>query len=495
MNKTLIAIVITIALIVSGIMLTPYFAEQTAIAGSTKKVHFTKTVTSTQDPGINHEGYQLALILSPNDNTLYDGSLTYTASKPVQLVVLHKIFPEDQKGQPTWTVDGENIYGISVINPNISESSGSLEFTGSALGLRSKGLHEFSATVSVDGWVRGQATNIVIQKIEVQREEPHFELSRSHVPVTIPLHKGIYNEKELYYIITDASDKEYAEIITQKQNWQVQLSLPLSNVTKDVLGKIYIFKNGLHGDGIYGYQDEVFSSTPQQIEEYNTLRYVTDISWKVGQKPQVLDTEEKILQAKNQGRIEFEEKKNVILNTPQIIWPEGKMPVNKNRTISNDMEYTGEQIVNVDIDEMTVTFVAHRGWGPNGQTIYYIITDATPKGTADMMGVVNVPFSSSFVKSSFVSDQFQFVNGIKGSGPLGFQPIITDAVPGDSDNYSPFWRVYLVEWVDPKDAIILENKADIDVLKSQDAIIVSIARPMNADYIINSPIIDDPLQN
>ena len=32
---------------------------------------------------------------------------------------------------------------------------------------------------------------------------------------------------------------------------------------------------------------------------------------------------------------------------------------------------------------MTVTFVAHRGWGHDGRTIYYIVTDATPSGPAE----------------------------------------------------------------------------------------------------------------
>ena len=35
-----------------------------------KKIHFTKTITSSQDPGQGHENHQLALILSPNEGTL-----------------------------------------------------------------------------------------------------------------------------------------------------------------------------------------------------------------------------------------------------------------------------------------------------------------------------------------------------------------------------------------------------------------------------------------
>ena len=50
-------------------------------AGSRKKIHFTQTITSSQDPGQGHENHQLALILSPNEGTLYDGSMTFTSSE------------------------------------------------------------------------------------------------------------------------------------------------------------------------------------------------------------------------------------------------------------------------------------------------------------------------------------------------------------------------------------------------------------------------------
>jgi hypothetical protein len=54
--------------------------DQFVNAGSTKKIHFTQTITSSQDPGQGHENHQLALILSPNEGTLYDGSMTFTSS-------------------------------------------------------------------------------------------------------------------------------------------------------------------------------------------------------------------------------------------------------------------------------------------------------------------------------------------------------------------------------------------------------------------------------
>ena len=35
---------------------------------------------------------------------------------PVQIVVLHEINSQEAKGQPTWTVDGNTVYGLSLID-------------------------------------------------------------------------------------------------------------------------------------------------------------------------------------------------------------------------------------------------------------------------------------------------------------------------------------------------------------------------------------------
>ena len=62
----------------------------------------------------------------------------------------------------------------------------------------------FSATVSVDGWVRGEPTEIIQQTIEVKTGDNSVTLARGNVPVVIPLHAGVYDGNELYYIITDS---------------------------------------------------------------------------------------------------------------------------------------------------------------------------------------------------------------------------------------------------------------------------------------------------
>jgi len=481
-----IIVVIAISVIVFSIIAIPAITEQFADAKSRKKIHFTETITSSQDPGQGHESHQLALILSPNEGTLYDGSLTYAASEPVQIVVLHEIISAQVGGQPTWTVDGTTVYGLSLINPETT--AGSFEFTGAALALHTTNTDPFTVTVSVDGWIRGQPTEVIMQKLEMEKEEPTLLLSRANIPVTIPMHPGLFENGTVHYIITDTNDQTHADLISEKQEWKVELAPPLSDTPNEVLQTVYTFKDGVQGDGIHGYQQEVFSSTPEQTDEYNALHSVVHVSWKTGLNPEVLDSVQAIKEADEDGRINLEQT-DVIINMPQIIWPEGQMMVKENSTLTDDMPYGGGQILDIDTDEMNVTFIAHRGWGPDGRTVYYIVTDATPSGPAEMMGVTDVPSSANLIAYATAVDLFQFKNGIKGSGPLGFQPGIAASALGDP-NYSPMWRIFVIEWNDPENAKILETKADIDEFHSEGLITVSLARPMNSDHIVNCPFID-----
>jgi hypothetical protein len=315
-----------------------------------------------------------------------------------------------------------------------------------------------------------------------------LKLSRANVPATIPMHQGFYNGESVHYIITDSSDPAHAEIITENQGWQVELAPLLANAPADALSKTYMFTNGVLGDGVHGFQGEVFTSTPAQPETYSALTSHVHVTWSESVDPRILDSDEMIMDAEDAGEVTLAEVP-VVLNMPQIIWPDGQMMVKEDKTLADDTPYGGGQVLDIDTDEMTVTFIAHRGWGPDGRTIYYIVTDATPSGPAGMMGVVDAPTSASLIANSAAVDLFQFSNGITGSGPVGFQPGIAAGAPGDA-NYSPMWRIFMIGWEDPDNASVLETKADIDAYQKAGLISAGLARPMDSDHVVNCPFID-----
>lgn len=472
----------TISVIVSAILVLAalsVLSDEFAVAKPQSKIHFTKTITSSQDPGIGQGSYQFALVLSPNQGSLYTGSLTYTASEAVEVVVLHELDKTEDGGQPTWTVDGNTIYAMSVIEPSKARS---FDFTGAALALRSQ--NSFTVTTSVDGWIRGQPAELVIQKLEVK--EKSFSLPDAHVSVTIPMKVGFFGKDSVYYILTDSSNKTLAEKITEKQGWSVQFTPKLRWSPVSSQDTIYVFTNGVTGDGIYGFQGEVFSSTPAQTESYSPLRTLVNVSWKAGQKAQILDSAEDVLKAEKDSRIKLV-RTNVTINAPQIVWPAGQLFVRNETTPSNETFEKG-QVVGIDKDSKKVTFVAHRGWGSDGRTIYYIMPDATPKGPADLMGVpVSLKLANVLSGAAF-TDMYQFKNGLKGPGQLGFQASIISSKLDES--YVPICRVSIVEWKDPASALVLETVSDINKKKSDSSIFVTLARPLSDDHVVNCPLVE-----
>ena len=317
---------------------------------------------------------------------------------------------------------------------------------------------------------------------------PELRLARASVAVDIPLHKGYYDGQDVYYIITDSSDPVHADIISSNQGWTVELAPFLSYASDDALATAYMFTNGIDGSGVHGFQSEVFTSTPGQPDTYSALTAHMHVTWSDDATPRILDSESAILGAASSGEVTLDDI-DVILNMPQMVWPGGQMMVKDDVSVTDKTPYGGGQVLDIDTGDMTVTFVAHRGWGPDGRTAYYIVTDATPSGPAGMMGVVTADTSASLIANAAAVDLYQFANGIPGPGPLGFQPGIASSALGDP-GYSPMWRIYLIEWKDPADAQLLQTIDDIQAYLDAGLLTVTLARPMNTDHIVNCPFID-----
>ena len=116
------------------------------------------TVTSTQDPLPGHEAHQLAILLPPRvDGSIYEGTLTYTASKPVEVVVLQNFANntavDSFYGGLATAPLGEGTVAISLISPQYSGpiNAASLPFAGNALALHTINGDPFAATYTVTG--------------------------------------------------------------------------------------------------------------------------------------------------------------------------------------------------------------------------------------------------------------------------------------------------------------------------------------------------------
>lgn len=314
-----------------------------------------------------------------------------------------------------------------------------------------------------------------------------LRLSNANIEIDIPMMKGYENGSEIFFIATDSSDNETAAQITNQTGFRVNFAPLLAETPENATGKGYIFENGVEGEGPLGFQLPVINARPGQ-EGYSPLLQINRVTWNEGAQPAELRSEQDIIAESDAGQLTIT-KTNIIVNHPAVQWEGGSLPIREDAGNITDVSpyMGGGQVTNIDTANMTATFVAHRGWGPDGKTVYYIVTDAVPEDPANMMGVPFVPADAHLVGTPAAVDLFQFMNGINGTGPMGFQAGIGAANPDDA-NYSPMWRISFIEWKDPSQARILENQNDITTMLQNG--LITITPAMEGRHIVNCPFFD-----
>jgi len=316
------------------------------------------------------------------------------------------------------------------------------------------------------------------------------DLSDTNLPITIPLTMGYVNGNEVFYISTEASVEEVANHLTDLTGFRVAYTPALQFAPEDSLAQIYAFTNGVEGSGAFGFQPQVADSQPGD-EKYSPLWNVNAVTWNDDAEPRELKSEAEILEAQDNGELSFEQP-GVIVNCPFVKWDGGHLQIRDDKHITDDDGYGGGQITKIDLENMKVTFVAHRGFAPNGDTIYYIATDASVEEVANALGVVHVPKTQDTLSTASSSDLYVFTNGIIGNGPLGFQASIGSTNVGDQF-YSPLWRIQTATWDDPENADFLTTLSEISQTASDGKLETGLAGVVvNCPFVeVNAMMMDD----
>jgi hypothetical protein len=305
-------------------------------------------------------------------------------------------------------------------------------------------------------------------------------LTKTSIPVKLPLTQGYAYGHEVFYISTEASDRDLAELMTNVTGARVVYAL--ANAPPAALSNIYAFKNGIEGSGPLGFQPNVADSEPGNAR-YSPLWRIVLAEWKQGITPVELKSEQEILTAVQEGRLTIEPTKMVV-NCPFIQWDGGSLMVREDKTLTDMSPYGPGQVLNIDTVNKQVTFVAHRGFAPDGSTIYYIATDASNQDAANALGVLFVNKTGPVTLSGASSDLWVFTNGIKGTGPMGYQASITGSNVGNTQ-YSPMWRINTVTWEDPSNVKFLTTASEIASFASEDMLSTQIA-----GFVVNCPFVE-----
>jgi hypothetical protein len=312
-----------------------------------------------------------------------------------------------------------------------------------------------------------------------------LKLSQANVALDIPLMKGYENGNEVYFIATDASDNQTATQIANETGFKVNFAPIIAKTPEAARGQAYIFTNGIPGQGPFGFQLPVLNAKPGD-QGYSPLLQVNMVEWNQGVAAKEIKSVQDIMASQQNGSLTVT-KTDTIVNHPAIKWEGGSLKIKQDKNITDDTPYMEGQVLTIDTSKMTVTFVAHRGWGPDGKTIYYIVTDATPEMPANMMGVPFVQADELIATTPIAVDLLQFGKGIRGSGPMGFQSGIGAANPDDT-NYSPMWRISFIEWKDSSKARILENMHDVAAMQATG--LITVVPAMGGKHVVNCPFFE-----
>ncbi len=133
--------------------------------------------------------------------------------------------------------------------------------------------------------------------------------------------KGYYDGDELFFIHTEASDRQVATMLTEMMGPQVVLAPRLAETPASLRAEVYVFQNGVEGMGPFGYQPDVFSSVPG-TEGYSPLRAIHLVNWNADAVPRELRSVEEVHAAASRGEITINES-GVVVNMPVLVWPGG----------------------------------------------------------------------------------------------------------------------------------------------------------------------------
>jgi hypothetical protein len=256
--------------------------------------------------------------------------------------------------------------------------------------------------------------------------------------VTLRLHPGSVDGKDVYFIRTDTSDESFAA--DQGLVWAPRLA---SLAGSPAIGDLYLVENGVPD------QAAILSAEPGR-DDYTPAWQVHRVTWTGAPEPlaSVADVE----RALGAGAADVEQT-DIVVNGPVVKWTSGELPVD-----AELREYLGggQLVEPVDTSGMKATFKLHECF-PGSR---YIVVDTSLAPMAEGMLVAHSPRLASSHDAAATGRTNVFMNGIEGPGPMGFQPSVFDSRAGEAA-WSPYWDHMTYAWRDDATARVLPDERSV----------------------------------
>ncbi|HSO11033.1 MAG TPA: hypothetical protein VLT51_01565 [Anaerolineales bacterium] len=138
----------------------------------------------------------------------------------------------------------------------------------------------------------------------------------------LPAGKAYADGKEIFFVHTEASDADVAQLLTDMMSSPVVYVPSLADVPDVSLANVYVFDNGLEGMGPFGFQADVFDNPPG-TDGYSPLRRVNVVTWADPSKARMLTSVVEIMSAKDAGEVTIAQP-GVVVNMPFVVWDGGQ---------------------------------------------------------------------------------------------------------------------------------------------------------------------------
>ena len=138
----------------------------------------------------------------------------------------------------------------------------------------------------------------------------------------VPPVKGYAGGQEIRFLHTEASDPAVAQMLTTMMGSPVLVVPSLAQVPAAALATVYVFANGIKGEGPFGFQPDVFDRPPGD-PGYSPLRAVHLVRWKSEPAARLLTSAAAVERAVAQGEITIE-RPGAVVNMPLLTWPGGQ---------------------------------------------------------------------------------------------------------------------------------------------------------------------------
>jgi hypothetical protein len=128
--------------------------------------------------------------------------------------------------------------------------------------------------------------------------------------------------REIYFMHTEASDADVAQLLTEMMDSPVLHVPALAETPGSALANVYVFTNGVTGMGPLGFAADVFDNPPG-ADGYTPLRRLVLVTWADPAASRVLKSAAEVLDAAVTDAVTLEEP-GVVINMPFVVWDGGK---------------------------------------------------------------------------------------------------------------------------------------------------------------------------